>query len=615
MKKKISCKKSIVNRITISNTLIMFFVFLISFMSIISLSTEFFLSKEKKMTNSNLVSSLNSIDNKFVDMTRISLISFSDERIQDIIKNYKNYTYKKQLESIEYIQKLFLSLITIRDDINGIYIFDKESLIYRYDNFSAAAKHIELKSMFWLPEPEEKNSFMGNCKIMVGGVPEFISDNEHRNEYYIYMARQVKSFSPHEKIGYILITSPLKEIKGTIDQGIGRDYSFVLVDDNGNILCESSEENLGKQIEEIYPDLAGLKGHNSEILILPTNEGEYMVASKVSEYSGLTLIVKKPVAIVFKDSIRYSTLVIIISCLAVITSVIITFTSMKRLLRPIRSLSDAMGNVRSGNTKVKIPVVSEDEIGTLTEGFNQMMSTIDKLIIDGYEKTIKLQQANIKQKETQLLYLRSQINPHFLYNTLDTIRIKAELNNDKEVAELSMMLVEFFRFSINSNFTNTMLINEIELVKIYMALMKKRYPQLRDEYEIDESLMDLMMPSFILQPLVENAIFHGLKGVGYRGTISLCVKRSEEKDTDIIISISDNGVGMPEELLNSINHSLETLKPLKRNEPEKRSHIGIMNVQERLSMIYPAGYGLRYYKNADQNGVTAKILLDSNVEF
>lgn len=104
MKKKISCKKSIVNRITISNTLIMFFVFLISFMSIISLSTEFFLSKEKKMTNSNLVSSLNSIDNKFVDMTRISLISFSDERIQDIIKNYKNYTYKKQLESIEYIQ-------------------------------------------------------------------------------------------------------------------------------------------------------------------------------------------------------------------------------------------------------------------------------------------------------------------------------------------------------------------------------------------------------------------------------------------------------------------------------------------------------------------------------
>lgn len=614
MKKKRNHKKSIVNKITVSNTLIMFFVFMISFISIISLSTEFFLSKEKKMTDSNLTNSLNSIDNKLVDMTRISLISFSDERIQDIIKNYKNYSYKEQLESAEYIQNIFLSLITIRNDINGIYIFDKESLIYRYDDLSAATKNFDLNKMFWLPEPEEQNSLMGNCKIMVGGVPEFISYTELVENNYIYMSRQVKSFSPHEKIGYILITSPLEVIKGTIEQDIGKDYSFVLVDDNGSILCESSEKNLGKQIDDIYPELAGLKGKNSEISRQSIDNRDYMVISKMSEYSGLTLIVKKPVESVFEDSIKYTKIVVVISCLAVIVSVIVTFTSMKRLLLPVKRLSDAMTNVQNGNIKVEIPIVSEDEIGILTEGFNEMMNTIDKLISDGYEKTIKLQNANIKQKETQLLYLRSQINPHFLYNTLDTIRIKAELNNDKEVAELSMMLVEFFRYSINSNFTNTILMNEIELVKIYMALMKKRYPKLEDEYDIDEELMDLMMPSFILQPLVENAILHGLKGMGYQGVISLSAKRSKEKKTDIVICISDNGIGMSEELINDVNHSLETLEPLEKHEFEKRSHIGIMNVQERLNMIYPSGYGLKFYKNTTQ-GVTVKILLDSNIEF
>ena len=125
--------------------------------------------------------------------------------------------------------------------------------------------------------------------------------------------------------------------------------------------------------------------------------------------------------------------------------------------------------------------------------------------------------AELTEQKMSMLYLKSQVNPHFLYNTLDTIRIQAQLNDDKKVADLLMRLVDFFRLSVKADRQMVALDDELELLEAYMELMCYRYPQLMCSYDIDPELGGVLVPNFILQPVVENSLLHGLKNKGYRG--------------------------------------------------------------------------------------------------
>lgn len=128
-------------------------------------------------------------------------------------------------------------------------------------------------------------------------------------------------------------------------------------------------------------------------------------------------------------------------------------------------------------------------------------------------------------KKMSMLYLKSQVNPHFLYNTLDTIRIQAQLDGDKKVADLLMKLADFFRLSVKVDRQMVTLDDELQLLEAYMDLMCYRYPKLNCRYDIDPDLGDAEVPNFILQPMVENALLHGLKNKGYIGEITIHISR------------------------------------------------------------------------------------------
>ncbi len=127
--------------------------------------------------------------------------------------------------------------------------------------------------------------------------------------------------------------------------------------------------------------------------------------------------------------------------------------------------------------------------------------------------------AELTEQKMSMLYLKSQVNPHFLYNTLDTIRIQAQLNDEKQVANLLMRLVDFFRLSVKVDRQMVALDDELELLEAYMELMCYRYPELVCNYDIDLDLGGVLVPNFILQPIVENSLLHGLKNKGYRGEV------------------------------------------------------------------------------------------------
>ncbi|WP_235371103.1 sensor histidine kinase [Pseudoflavonifractor phocaeensis] len=212
--------------------------------------------------------------------------------------------------------------------------------------------------------------------------------------------------------------------------------------------------------------------------------------------------------------------------------------------------------------------------------------------------------AELTEQKMSMLYLKSQVNPHFLYNTLDTIRIQAQLNGDKKVAGLLMRLVDFFQLSVKVDRPMVTLDDEMELLEAYMELMCCRYPELVCEYDIDPDLGGAQVPNFILQPIVENSLLHGLKNKGYRGEVSISAGRSG--DGRLEICVRDTGSGFAGGRKAAVDEMLRSYA----KQPPKLSgnSIGILNVQKRIKLLCGREYGLSYTEN-ETGGVTAHILL------
>ena len=212
--------------------------------------------------------------------------------------------------------------------------------------------------------------------------------------------------------------------------------------------------------------------------------------------------------------------------------------------------------------------------------------------------------AELTEQKMSMLYLKSQVNPHFLYNTLDTIRIQAQLNGDKKVADLLMHLVDFFRLSVKVDRPMVTLDDEMELLEAYMELMCYRYPELTCEYDIDPDLGGAQVPNFILQPIVENSLLHGLKNKGYRGTVSVTAEKTAEGRMEV--RVADTGSGFTEGKKAAVDEML--LHYAKQPAKLEGNSIGILNVQKRIKLLCGREYGLWYTENP-AGGVTAHLLL------
>ena len=211
--------------------------------------------------------------------------------------------------------------------------------------------------------------------------------------------------------------------------------------------------------------------------------------------------------------------------------------------------------------------------------------------------------SELVEQKMSMLYLKSQVNPHFLYNTLDTIRIQAQLNGDRQAADLLMRLVDFFRLSVKVDRPMVTLDDELELLEAYMDLMCCRYPELHCEYDIDPELGGARVPNFILQPIVENSLLHGLRNKGYRGEVLISARKVPQ---GMEIAVRDSGSGFAPGKKAAVD---ELLRSYARQAPKLTGNsIGILNVQKRIKLLCGREYGLSYTEN-ETGGVTAHILL------
>ena len=286
------------------------------------------------------------------------------------------------------------------------------------------------------------------------------------------------------------------------------------------------------------------------------------------------------------------TVVLALSLLSLALSLVISEALARHITRPVSRLDKAIAKVKDGDLSIQVKVKTSDELGRLTESFNQMVKDLKRYLED------RVQQQKDLNATTLRLY-QTQLNPHFLYNTLDTIKWSAKIHQIPEIAVLAENLAVILRKSISSK-PFIQLCEELDTIESYIKIQKIRFAgRFLYETEIPDVLEDCVIPKMILQPLVENAIIHGLDGCanGY-----ICIYAAQ-KDGILRISVTDDGCGMGQEMLDWMNSP----NPAKRD-----GHLGLYNVIQILKLYYGEEYGIQ--AESDTSGTTVTIRLPAKKE-
>lgn len=276
----------------------------------------------------------------------------------------------------------------------------------------------------------------------------------------------------------------------------------------------------------------------------------------------------------------------------------------RHLTNPLRTLSKRAGEVTAGDLSVEIPVFhTGDEVESLSKAFEKMMESIRSYVEAqriSMEKENALRQKELKTqallKDAQLKYLQSQMNPHFLFNTLNAGMQLAYMEDAEKTAAFIENMAEFFRYNLTKINQDATLEDEIQLVDHYIYILNVRFAgDIHFKKEIEAGLEKVLVPSMILQPLVENAVQYGIRGIEWEGWITLRVCR---KTDGIFIEIQDNGRGMSRELVERVMRG----ENVKNKKNSKSNGIGIYNVRERLQMYYGSEDVLQIQSDGEGKG-------------
>lgn len=274
---------------------------------------------------------------------------------------------------------------------------------------------------------------------------------------------------------------------------------------------------------------------------------------------------------------------VIIFFISVLLSVVLIRLFSQSFSTRVNQFRSQMQRAATGNFDLKPSLGGSDEISDLYGYLGTMIGDIQRLLAEIYQERLHAEQLKTQQREAEFKVLASQINPHFLYNTLETIRMKARINHQAEIEELVKMLAKILRKNLRAGGQDVSIREEVELVESYLKIQQYRFEE-RIQYQIrlPENLQEYRVLPLILQPIVENSIIHGLETKEGIGHILIEVERVEDA---ILIAVEDDGLGISKDRLFEVQKEMES-----RN--LNRTHIGVSNVHQRLRLKYGENYGL-----------------------
>ena len=397
----------------------------------------------------------------------------------------------------------------------------------------------------------------------------------------IQMIKMVKDLQTYKPIGYIrfgLKRNYIEKMAKNIN--FGSDGSVVIFDENLNKISGIAHDSALSKLLKEKPSIGNFS--------YSEGKNEYTAVHIHSDSTGWTTVGVIPLRYINKDlaGIQYLTVIIIV--LTIIIGVTVSVIIAQSLISPLENTVNALEKFSRGDFAVRLKENRCDEIGKLNRIFNKAIKEINELMQ-------KVTQSEILNKEMEFKTLQSQMNPHFLYNTLDTINWLAFKEKQTEICNLVAAISSLIRASISNKKSIITIEQELDYVKNYIYIQHIRYKDRFDIiYDIDESLLKQAVPKLIIQPIVENAIIHGIENSKNKNLLYISVKRENEC---IIIIVKDTGIGMTDEKVS------ELLKePLNAEGDEQKAHtnLGLYAVHKRIQLMYGDLYGLTVQSQAGE---------------
>jgi two-component system sensor histidine kinase YesM len=476
----------------------------------------------------------------------------------DVVEAYRDYSDMR-----EYLR--------LYKDISNIRLYtDNATLLNNWELINPSP---EIKESQWYQRAQRYDSLVGW---------EYIEDERDKRNY-LSLVRKIE-LEGSSKIGVLVINVNSQQLASILSQ---ESFDTMIVDDQDNIIAANRKDRTGKKLADVSFDTkllgqgsgsyeAVVDGEASKIVIEELKPQSSRNALRIISVFSIESIVKEP-----NQVIKLSITVVAISVLLAFL-IIYSFSSLfsRRLLH----LSRHINRVSTGDFDTTLKIDGKDEIALLARQFNSMVRSVNDLMYEVQESNAQNRLLEQKQNDIRFKMLASQINPHFLFNALEAIRMEAHMKGQVEIARVVRLLGKMMRSSLEVGRSKVLLSQELEVVRCYLDIQQFRYEErLKYQFTVDPAVETLYMPPLLIQPLVENAVIHGLDNTmeGALVTVEVIQVGDHAKFT-----ITDNGVGISPIKLEELQNTLE------RQEEREGERIGLRNVHDRLKLSYGAEYGL-----------------------
>lgn len=391
-----------------------------------------------------------------------------------------------------------------------------------------------------------------------------------------------------KKIGTIFLYVKETTIASIYEEGKNKGGEFYIVDSAGRIISSQNKAMLYRDFKEAVSisipengkDTTYTQGSGSEEMLIFTHRFEPLKWTIVSAI---------PMDNISSDRKEINQLILGIGAACLLLALIVSFLLSRSITRPIFQLAKTMREIRTGKMQVRSSYQSKDEIGYLSEGFNSLMDRIEALMAENVEK-------QRTKAEIEFKLLQSQVKPHFLYNTVETIISLIKLGLGKQAIQAAQYMANFYKISLSDGNDIISIGEEMRLTESYLEIQQLRYVEYMEyTMEIDDEIMTYSIPKLTLQPIVENAIYHGLKLKKEKGIIRITGRR---RGNNVEIEIYDNGAGMHQNQTKAIMAGSSVF--------DETGGFGIRSVSNRIRMLYGERYGLEV---ESEHGIYTKIII------
>lgn len=556
-------------------------------------SLEASMEETTSIFSSQIASDMNAFVEDYDSLTRSLLVN------EGLMENLStDIPISEQIENKLYYREIITKLMTMEPEILSVMILNTDGEHYQYDRNGRSVDYNMLTEQKWF-----QTQMKGTDTMFVSALHDSSYYDKNKDQIMITFGRKVYDLNGRYA-GMILIDlSPISLVKLSDAFLLERNQYNIkinITDASGGLIYDSDLSSGRINYSEIDEE---------ELLMYQKDPKNYLVIENTTEQLGMKVNTVIPRSKMFLriSFIQKVTIVLVVIMILVIIAASILFSG--NMVRLIRKLQGSMKRLEEGSYDLIEETVGDDEIGSLVKSYNHMVVKMKSLIEEVYV-------AGIRQKNAQFLALRTQINPHFLFNTLESIRIKAILNGDDAVADMVKLLAKMFRTVLDSDKKNHRVQDEMENIRSYIQLQNIRFDHVITlEEEIDPEIYQAKIMSILFQPVVENSFKYGSRESGVPIRISISGKLTEEKQ--MVFTIRDDGVGMSpkrlqevrEELLREQTGDRDEQKEIVRESGEegKTSHrIGLRNIAERIRLRYGNEGSLKIL-SSDENGTVIEI--------